>query len=126
VLLRGDSVDKAQAGAVAAAYDAFLSPNATFKQLTTDAQTGDADVADVAERLGAVDVEVGAVLEGLAAVDPRFALYRTRLTAALDRYRGGDASALARPLSGSYHDVWMELHEDLLATLGRERTDEDG
>ncbi len=44
---------------------------------------------------------------------------------ALDAFRGGDDDALAKPLSGSYHDVWMELHEDLLATLGRERTDAD-
>jgi hypothetical protein len=126
VLLRSDAVSKERAGAVSAAYDAFLEPNRAFKQLTTDAQTGDADAAAVTPRLETIDAEVGGVLEALSAVDPRFLLYRTRLTAALHRYRGGDASALARPLSGSYHDVWMELHEDLLATLGRERTDEDG
>ena len=30
------------------------------------------------------------------------------------------------PLSDSYHDVWMQLHEDLLLTLGRDRSTADG
>jgi hypothetical protein len=38
----------------------------------------------------------------------------------------GDTAAFARPMSHSYHDVWMELHEDLLLTLGRERDAADG
>jgi len=29
-------------------------------------------------------------------------------------------------MSGSYHDLWMELHQDLMCTLGRERTAADG
>ena len=31
--------------------------------------------------------------------------------------------SLTKPLTGSYHDVWMELHEDLLLTLGLARED---
>ena len=53
------------------------------------------------------------------------ALPRALRRARSARFRDGDDDALAKPLSGSYHDVWMELHEDLLATLGRERTDAD-
>jgi hypothetical protein len=30
---------------------------------------------------------------------------------------GGDERWLTTPMIGSYHDVWMELHEDLLTTL---------
>jgi hypothetical protein len=29
-------------------------------------------------------------------------------------------------MSASYHDVWMELHEDFLLTLGRDREAADG
>ena len=57
---------------------------------------------------------------------PRFASYALRLTRALERFKGGDGAALARPLSGSYHDVWMELHQDLLLSLAKERGDSDG
>ena len=32
--------------------------------------------------------------------------------------------AVAKPLSGSYHDVWMELHEDLILTQGIDRAEE--
>ena len=40
-----------------------------------------------------------------------------RLDDAAWRFVGGDHTALARPLARSYHDVWMELHEDFLVTL---------
>jgi hypothetical protein len=29
-------------------------------------------------------------------------------------------------LTRSYHDVWMELHEDFLVTLARDRSAADG
>lgn len=45
---------------------------------------------------------------------------------AVERLRQGDPDALAKPLSHSYHDVWMELHEDLLNSLGRETSEADG
>jgi hypothetical protein len=66
------------------------------------------------------------ILDQLGNVAPRFGCYQARLAAALAAFGGGDNDALARPMTGSYHDVWMELHEDLLATLGRERTSDDG
>ena len=37
---------------------------------------------------------------------------------------GGDTRFVASPRVDSYHSVWFELHEDLLATLGFERTGE--
>jgi hypothetical protein len=40
---------------------------------------------------------------------------------AYDRLIGGDVRWLTTPMIGSYHDVWMELHEDLLMTLGLTR-----
>lgn len=125
VLLRRNLVSKDATAGVRTAYDGFLEPNRAFKQLTTDVQLGNVQGDDAVARLREVDAAVGAVLGQAAAAVPRFAGYRDRLGAALDRYAGGDAAALARPMSGSYHDVWMELHEDLLVTLGQERTDAD-
>lgn len=65
------------------------------------------------------------LVDAVSRVAPRFAIYRTRFESKLAAFRSGDTDALAKPLTGSYHDVWMELHEDLLATLGRERTEHD-
>ena len=55
----------------------------------------------------------------------RFSAYGPRFAKALARLRAGDLDAFTRPLSGSYHDVWMELHQDLIVTLGMTRTAAD-
>ena len=68
-------------------------------------------------RLGRVHQAVLPVIGQLAGVLPRFAGYRDRLDGAYRRVRAGQRDAFTRPLSESYHDVWMELHQDLLLTL---------
>lgn len=126
-------------GALELAYQGFLDANERFKALCTDWQmrtvggelvmndhTDTAYDAAVAARLGSLHVEIVPVLDNLAAVLPRFEPYSLRLTRALERFKGGDGAALARPLSGAYHDVWMELHQDLLLSLAKERGDSDG
>jgi hypothetical protein len=126
VLLRGDSVPAAAACVIAEAYESFLEPNKAFKQLTTEWQLqGNGDRAVFILRLDEIDASVLAVVDLAATVQPRFAGYRARFGAALRSFRDGNDDALAKPMTGSYHDVWMELHEDLLATLGRERTASD-
>jgi hypothetical protein len=35
--------------------------------------------------------------------------------------QGGDLDWFTRPMIESYHTVWFELHENLLATLGIQR-----
>ncbi|MFZ7088799.1 PEP-utilizing enzyme [Curtobacterium sp. RRHDQ10] len=121
VLLADDRLAKADRATITGVYESFLFPNRDFKQLITDAQGG----ASVDALLDSVHEQIGGVLTELVAVDPRFDRYRDRFEAAIAGFRSGDRDALARPLSGSYHDVWMELHEDLIATLGRVRTDDD-
>ena len=51
----------------------------------------------------------------------RFAGYHARYTGALARVREGDTSWVTRVREDSCHTVWMELHEDLVATLGLQR-----
>jgi hypothetical protein len=121
VLLVNDRVSGADRARLSDAYESFLFPNRDFKQITTDAQHG----AAVGSRLEDVHAQLLPILSSLVALDPRFDRYEPRLEDALSRYRAGDADALAKPLTESYHDVWMELHEDLLATIGRERTETD-
>lgn len=126
VLLRQDTITADQVAQVNGAYGKFLSPNQEFKQLTTDVQLGNVEPAAVGSALDGIHGQVQVVLQDASAGVSRFSLYGSRLDGALERYRGGDEGALARPMSGSYHDIWMELHEDLLATVGKQRTDEDG
>ena len=52
---------------------------------------------------------------------PRLGGYRPRLEQAYDRLRNGDADAFTGVSCGSYHDIWMELHQDLILTLGIDR-----
>lgn len=54
----------------------------------------------------------------------RFRGYAERLDAAHQRVRAGDHEWITAPSIDSYHTVWFELHEDLLATLGRDRSQE--
>lgn len=112
--------DAALQDALKATYDTFLALNDPFKALCTDWQTG-GDPSSCVDRLHDVHRALGSVLDELAAARSRFAPYRARFAAALTRLTSGDATAFTRPLADSYHDVWMELHEDLLQTLGRRR-----
>jgi hypothetical protein len=115
---------------VESGYRCFLGLNPSLLQVCTDWQLRGGGVndhrdrdydTDVIERLGAVHAEAVAVLEQLAAALPRFGGYATRLQNALDRVRAGDHDWFTRPVVDSYHAVWFELHEDLLATLGIDR-----
>lgn len=121
-------------------YHAFLPLNAAFKQLCTDWQlrpgpggeqvpndhTDAAYDGTIVDRLRRLHAEITAVLDGVATVLPRFENYPRRLASALGRLCAGEGSALARPMSESYHDVWMQLHEDFLLSLGRGREEADG
>lgn len=125
--LRETTVSAEQAEFLGAAYTAFLEPNRDFKQLTTDWQLKEegADPAPLLARLDTTNLVVSGIVATAAKADPRFDVYAVRFVSALDRLKGGYASAFARPMSDSYHDVWMELHEDLVASLGHTRTEAD-
>jgi hypothetical protein len=105
-----------------AAYDGFLPVNETFKQVCIDAQKG----ADVSAAFESVHTGVTALLADASSSNSWISGYQSRLESAAARVRAGVEGALYTPLAGSYHDVWMELHQDLLLTLGRERGEADG
>jgi DNA-binding MarR family transcriptional regulator len=134
--LLADAVGAGDHAALEAAYERFLPVNGEFKEVCTAWQTRDGgtpnDHADAAydagvvERLGAVDARVDGLLRDLGAAVDRMAGYRPRLADALARVRDGDATAFTTPMTASYHDVWMELHQDLILSLGRTRDAADG
>ncbi|MFF0710387.1 PEP-utilizing enzyme [Gordonia sputi] len=124
LLLTQKEVGETEKTGLSCAYDAFLAPNREFKALTTQWQS-DKDLDAVLAGLDRIHGEVNRIVGDASAASARFGNYRGRFDDALARFRDGDESALARPMSESYHDIWMELHEDLLATLGRQRGDHD-
>ena len=124
--LRDAVVTKEEISALQSAYEAFLGPNREFKTVTTDWQlVADGDIGVILPRLTEVHAQLSSVLTAAASAMKRFAYYQPRFDRSFQAFSNGDGKALAAPMSDSYHDVWMELHEDLLTTLGHERTDKD-
>jgi hypothetical protein len=116
------------------AYNRFLALNrellavCTAWQLIDETTMNDhsdsAYDAAVIERLGKLNDELSPILDDLEATLGRFRGYRERFDNALARVRAGEIDWFAKPMIDSYHTVWFELHEDLLATLGLERSKE--
>jgi hypothetical protein len=110
---------------VAEGYQRFLPLNIRFKALCTRWQdrTNDTDIQFARDGVAEIHGEVVPLIEKLGM--PRFMPYQRRLSGALARFEKGEVRALTFPRSNSYHDIWMELHADLLATLGRDRSSAD-
>jgi hypothetical protein len=132
--LIGRELDAAGArGAVEQGYRQFLEFNGELLNVCTDWQLRDGTLNDhvdtdydrqVIERLGDVDAKVQPVTKDLGNALARFGDYGARFGTALDRVRNGERDWFAKPMIDSYHTIWFELHEDLLATLGIERSKE--
>lgn len=105
------------------AYQKFSVLNDEFKSVCTAWQLGpdgspnthsDPDYdQSVLARLWVVHDAIAVVIQELAQVAVHLEHYAARLSEAAHRVAKGDRSALAFPLSDSYHDIWMELHQDL-------------
>lgn len=122
------------------AYAAFLELNQPFKEICTDWQmrtdrAGDAQINDhtdqeydcaVVKRLGAFHRSAISMTDKFPRELSHLSGYALRLEDAWRRVDSGESTAFAAPLTDSYHDIWMELHQDLVATLGRLRTSADG
>jgi hypothetical protein len=63
------------------------------------------------------------VIERLDRLVERFGLYPRRFRGALDGIASGRHELVSSPTEDSVHNIWFEFHEDLLRTIGRERTE---
>ncbi|HTO01874.1 MAG TPA: hypothetical protein VL068_14490 [Microthrixaceae bacterium] len=122
---------------IEAIYEEFLVLNPALLSICTDWQTLKVDGIEVVndhrdpERDRAVldrldDLHQNSLLitQRLGDALDRFSKYGPRLSLAHERILTGETEWLTRSTIDSYHNVWFELHEDLLATLGRRRVDE--
>ena len=114
-------------------YDNFLGLNDRLKQVCTDWQVRDGEPndhsdgdydANVIDQLVALNADAQPTVALCGAVIPWAGTYGPRLGAACDRVVAGDPKALTGVMCDSYHDVWMELHEDLILIQGIDRAAE--
>lgn len=114
-------------------YKSFLGLNENFKSLCGAWQLKNGepnDHADSSYDAGVVKQLVGLnekavpVVATMGAVLSRLAPYAPRLAATCQRVTNGEKNMFTGVLCGSYHDVWMELHEDLILTQGIDRASE--
>ena len=121
-------------------YEEFLLHNGRLLRASTDWQLRPSDVDALAindhtdkawdqrvlNTLSALTEELRSLCLALGGRLSRFRGYDARFSAALQRVETGDLSWVNRPKVDSCHTVWMELHEDLVATLGIRRGAEPG
>lgn len=114
-------------------YHEFLQLNENFKQLCGDWQLRDGAPNDhtdavydaaVVERLVQLDAAASPVVQRMGVVLARLAPYQARLARTCQSVVKGETKMFTGVMCGSYHDVWMELHEDLILTQGIDRSAE--
>ncbi|MGW9263755.1 MULTISPECIES: MarR family transcriptional regulator [Gordonia] len=125
------TLSESERAAVDTFHEGFGSINGDFKKVCASWQIrpdetpndhADADYdASVVAELDRIHHRIAQALDEVGAELPRLGRYRSRLSAALEKVHGGDTAAFARPMYDSYHDIWMELHQDLLLTSGHQR-----
>ena len=80
--------------------------------------------ARVVGDLAALHSRVEPVCDDLAGALERYRPYGDQLSRAVAKVEAGERDWFTKPRLASYHTVWFELHEDLLTTLGLDRTAE--
>jgi hypothetical protein len=80
--------------------------------------------ARVVADLAALHHRVEPLCDDLAGALDRYRPYRAQLSRAVEKVEAGERDWFTKPRLPSYHTVWFELHEDLLTTLGLDRTAE--
>ncbi|MFN2537885.1 MAG: MarR family transcriptional regulator [Mycobacteriales bacterium] len=135
-LLVQDANHPRRAAGLEQAYEAFLPLNGDLKDICgrwqvlpdgrinehTDPDYDAQVIADLAD----VERAASAALRRAGQDCARLAVYAERFHEALARVQAGEREAFARPMARSFHDAWMELHQDLLLSLGRDRDAADG
>jgi hypothetical protein len=114
-------------------YETFLGINERFKALCGDWQLRDGAPNDhtdtgydqaVIARLVDLNTEAMPVVDAMGEVLARLVGYPPRLASTCQRVVAGETKMFTGVMCGSYHDVWMELHEDLILTQGIDRSAE--
>jgi hypothetical protein len=114
-------------------YELFLELNIEFKHVCTDWQVRDGepnahdDVGydqECIERLATLFAAAEPILTEMSETVPRIDMYRRRLNEALDAVTGGSMNRFTGVMSESFHDIWMELHEDLISMQKIDRASE--
>lgn len=114
-------------------YAQFLKLNERFKHLCSDWQMRDGAPNDhsdaeydrsVVSQLSVLDTDAAPLLTRFAESLERFSAYASRLARTCQRVVAGETNMFTGVMCGSYHDVWMELHEDLILTQGIDRVTE--
>lgn len=114
-------------------YPEFVEVNSAFKELCGAWQLrdgapndhGDATYdAGVIDRLADLNATARPLVVQMGATIDRMAPYAPRLDTALAKLRDGASNMFTGVMCNSYHDIWMELHEDLILTQGIDRTAE--
>ncbi|MBK5221763.1 MAG: transcriptional regulator [Acidimicrobiia bacterium] len=148
-LLAAELDERVIGTSVTRCYEQFVAQNGPLLHACTDWQLRDPtpgalvvnDHSDreydraVIDRLVDVHNAVSPVCDELAQLLPRFAGYRPRFDDAMRRIEGGDLGSLDTPPAvdkvsvamdhaESYHSIWFELHEHLIATVGADRAAE--
>lgn len=136
-LLAGELDASGKRSELEALYAKFLELNKPFLALCTNWQVRDIDGeqvmndhddadydAEVIGRLATTDAEMQPICSDLAGVLDRFGHYGPGFSKALANLQSGESDWFTSPRLASYHTVWHELHEDLLASLGIDRAKE--
>ena len=114
-------------------YTDFIELNTEFKELCGDWQMRDGEINDHADptydehvlaRLSALDARAQPIVTEIGVAVDRFQPYAPRLAGALARVLAGESNMFTGVMCGSYHDAWMELHEDLILSQGIDRAAE--
>ena len=118
---------------LAACYTEFLELNDVFKQLCTDWQMRAGEPNDHADveydrgctaRLLELMSNSDRVVADLADILPRMLRYSMRLHDAAGCVDRGENNRFTGVMCESFHDIWMELHEDLIVMLRIDRVEE--
>jgi len=114
-------------------YETFLGMNVEFKQICTDWQVrgGEPNTHDdenydkeCIDRLASLFEDAAPVLTKMSSSVPRIEIYRQRLNEALDAVVSGLTHRFTGVMCESFHDIWMELHEDLIMLQRIDRASE--
>jgi pyruvate,orthophosphate dikinase len=136
-VLRSTDREEWGAGNALQALDNFLDLDGRMKVIVTAWQMHEVDGkpvlnehtdldydAEVLSDLETFHIDAAAWIDEFCGGLPRLGAYKARLGRAAGLVAEGHLDYIASPRLDSYHNVWFELHEDLILLAGRTREEE--